>query len=90
HQPLTLAIALATMVLTVVLYVVIPKGLLPEQDTGLITGVVQADQNVAFPQMQQRTQAVAEALRLDPAVTGVAAFIGAGSMNPTLNQGQLS
>ena len=90
HQPLTLAIALATMVLTVVLYVVIPKGLLPEQDTGLITGVVQADQNVAFPQMQQRTQAVAEALRKDPAVTGVAAFIGAGSMNPTLNQGQLS
>ncbi|MEB1527676.1 efflux RND transporter permease subunit [Xanthomonas sp. WHRI 7945] len=90
HQPLTLMIALATMVLTVVLYVVIPKGLLPEQDTGLITGVVQADQNVAFPQMQQRTQAVAEALRRDPAVTGVAAFIGAGSMNPTLNQGQLS
>ncbi|UKE51269.1 efflux RND transporter permease subunit [Xanthomonas translucens] len=90
HQPLTLAIALATMVLTVVLYVVIPKGLLPEQDTGLITGVVQADQNVAFPQMQQRTEAVAAALRKDPAVTGVAAFIGAGSMNPTLNQGQLS
>ncbi|WP_295930167.1 efflux RND transporter permease subunit [uncultured Xanthomonas sp.] len=90
HQKLTLLVALATMVLTVLLYVVIPKGLLPEQDTGLITGVVQADQNVAFPQMEQRTQAVAEALRRDPAVTGVAAFIGAGSMNPTLNQGQLS
>jgi len=74
----------------VVLYIVIPKGLLPEQDTGLITGVVQADQNIAFPQMEQRTKAVAEALRSDPAVTGVAAFIGAGSMNPTLNQGQLS
>ncbi|WP_045737508.1 efflux RND transporter permease subunit [Xanthomonas sp. MUS 060] len=90
HQKFTLLVALATMVLTVLLYVTIPKGLLPEQDTGLITGVVQADQNVAFPQMQQRTQAVAEALRRDPAVTGVAAFIGAGSMNPTLNQGQLS
>ncbi|MFC6840392.1 efflux RND transporter permease subunit [Xanthomonas theicola] len=90
HQPLTLAVAVAAVALTVVLYVAIPKGLLPEQDTGLITGVVQADQNVAFPQMQQRTQAVAEALRRDPAVTGVAAFIGAGSMNPTLNQGQLS
>ena len=49
--------------LTVVLYIVIPKGLLPEQDTGLITGVVQADQNIAFPQMEQRTKAVAEALR---------------------------
>ncbi|WP_161960951.1 efflux RND transporter permease subunit [Xanthomonas campestris] len=90
HQPLTLAVAIGAVALTVVLYVAIPKGLLPEQDTGLITGVVQADQNVAFPQMEQRTQAVAAALRKDPAVTGVAAFIGAGSMNPTLNQGQLS
>ena len=90
HQPLTLAVAAGALVLTVVLYMVIPKGLLPEQDTGLITGVVQADQNIAFPQMEQRTKAVAEALRKDPAVTGVSAFIGAGSMNPTLNQGQLS
>ncbi|WP_042816925.1 efflux RND transporter permease subunit, partial [Xanthomonas citri] len=90
HQPLTLAVAIGAVALTVVLYVAIPKGLLPEQDTGLITGVVQADQNVAFPQMEQRTQAVAAALRKDPAVTGVAAFIGAGTMNPTLNQGQLS
>ncbi|MFT4198659.1 MAG: efflux RND transporter permease subunit, partial [Pseudoxanthomonas sp.] len=90
HQRLTLWVATATLVVTVLLYVVIPKGLLPEQDTGLITGVVQADQTVAFEQMQQRTQAVAEALRKDPAVTGVAAFIGAGSMNPTLNQGQVS
>ncbi|MGE8249498.1 MAG: efflux RND transporter permease subunit, partial [Stenotrophomonas bentonitica] len=90
HQPLTLAVAAGALVLTVVLYIVIPKGLLPEQDTGLITGVVQADQNIAFPQMEQRTKAVAEALRSDPAVTGVSAFIGAGTMNPTLNQGQLS
>lgn len=90
HQPLTLAVAIGAVALTVVLYVAIPKGLLPEQDTGLITGVVQADQNVAFPQMEQRTQAVAAALQKDPAVTGVAAFIGAGTMNPTLNQGQLS
>jgi len=90
HQRLTMMIAGATVVLTVFLYIVIPKGLLPEQDTGLITGVVQADQNVAFPQMEQRTKAVADALRRDKAVTGVAAFIGAGSINPTLNQGQLS
>ncbi|MET0288564.1 MAG: efflux RND transporter permease subunit [Pseudoxanthomonas sp.] len=90
RQGLTLAVALATVVVTVLLYVMIPKGLLPEQDTGLITGVVQADQTVAFDQMQQRTRAVAEALRKDPDVTGVAAFIGAGSMNPTLNQGQIS
>ncbi|MFZ0870589.1 MAG: efflux RND transporter permease subunit, partial [Rhodanobacter sp.] len=90
HRQLTMMVAGAAVVLTVFLYIVIPKGLLPEQDTGLITGVVQADQNVAFPQMEQRTQAVAEALRKNPNVAGVAAFIGAGSINPTLNQGQLS
>jgi len=90
HQRITMLTAAAAVVLTVVLYVVIPKGLLPEQDTGLITGVVQADDNIAFPQMEDRTKAVAEALRKDPAVSGVAAFIGAGTINPTLNQGQLS
>ncbi|HEY9131115.1 MAG TPA: efflux RND transporter permease subunit [Dyella sp.] len=90
HQRTTMTVAFITVVVTVVLYVTIPKGLLPEQDTGMITGVVQADENVAFPQMEQRTQAVAEALRKDKAIAGVAAFIGAGSINPTLNQGQLS
>ena len=90
HPRTMLLVAAATVAVTVVLYVVIPKGLLPEQDTGLITGVVQADQNVAFPQMERHTQTVAEVLRRDPAVAGVAAFIGAGTINPTLNQGQLS
>ena len=90
HQRFTVLVASAAIALTVVLYIIIPKGLLPEQDTGLITGVVQADQNVAFPQMQQRTKAVAAALRADPAVAGVAAFIGAGTVNPTINQGQLT
>ena len=90
RQPLTLAVAGATLVVTIALYVLIPKGLLPEQDTGLITGVVQADQNVAFPAMEERTKAVAHALRDVPGVAGVAAFIGAGSVNPTLNQGQIS
>ncbi len=90
HQQLTLVVALVTVALTIVLYVTIPKGLLPEQDTGLIIGVVQADQDIAFSQMEQRTRAVADALRKDPAVTGVSAFIGAGTINPTLNHGQLS
>ncbi|MBE1159429.1 efflux RND transporter permease subunit [Dyella acidiphila] len=90
HQRVMIFVALVTVVVTVFLYIVIPKGLLPEQDTGMITGVVQADQNVAFPQMEQRTKAVADALQKDPNVAGVAAFIGAGSINPTLNQGQLS
>ncbi|TAL87244.1 MAG: acriflavine resistance protein B [Rhodanobacter sp.] len=90
HQRLTLLVAAAAVVLTVFLYIAIPKGLLPEQDTGMITGVVQADDNIAFPQMEARTKAVADALRKDPAVAGVAAFIGVGTINPTLNQGQLS
>jgi multidrug efflux pump len=90
HQRFTMLVATGAIVLTVFLYIIIPKGLLPEQDTGLITGVVQADQNIAFPQMEVRTKAVADALRADPAVQGVAAFIGAGTINPTINQGQLS
>jgi multidrug efflux pump len=90
RQPLMLGVATVTVVVTIALYILIPKGLLPEQDTGLVTGVVQADQNIAFPAMEERTKAVAEALRAVPDVAGIAAFIGAGSINPTLNQGQLS
>ncbi len=90
HQLLTIGVATLSVVVTVLLYIAIPKGLLPEQDTGMITGVVQADDNIAFKAMEERTRAVAEALRTDPAVSGVAAFIGAGTINPTLNQGQLS
>ena len=90
HQKLTLLVLAATVALTVLLFVLMPKGLLPDQDTGMITGVVQADETIAFPAMLERTQRVAEALRADPAVSGVAAFVGAGSINPTLNQGQLS
>jgi multidrug efflux pump len=90
RQPLMLVVATLALVVTVALYIVIPKGLLPEQDTGLITGVVQADQNIAFPAMEERTKAVAEAIRAVPGVAGVAAFVGAGSINPTLSQGQLS
>ena len=90
HQRFTILVASASVLVTVMLYIAIPKGLLPEQDTGMITGVVQADDNIAFPAMEQRTRAAAEALRSDPAVAGVAAFIGAGAINPTLSQGQLS
>ncbi|MCB1578702.1 MAG: efflux RND transporter permease subunit, partial [Xanthomonadales bacterium] len=90
HQRLTMLVLTATVALTVLLFVSMPKGLLPEQDTGMITGVVQADETIAFEAMLERTRRVAEALRADPAVTGVAAFVGAGSINPTLNQGQLS
>ncbi|HOX72547.1 efflux RND transporter permease subunit [Dokdonella sp.] len=90
HEKLTMLVLTATVALTVLLFVTMPKGLLPDQDTGMITGVVQADETIAFEAMLDRTQRVATALRADPAVSGVAAFIGAGSINPTLNQGQLS
>ncbi|MFZ2235951.1 MAG: efflux RND transporter permease subunit [Dokdonella sp.] len=90
HRVLTMLVLTATVALTVVLFIAMPKGLLPDQDTGMITGVVAADDTIAFPAMLERTVRVAEALRADPAVAGVAAFVGAGSINPTLNQGQLS
>ncbi|MGH8600439.1 MAG: efflux RND transporter permease subunit, partial [Burkholderiales bacterium] len=90
HRRTTILVATATLLLTGLLYVAIPKDLLPEQDTGLITGVVQADSDIAFPAMETSTKAVTAALRKNPAVAGVASFIGVGSINPTLNQGQVS
>ncbi|HKZ11200.1 MAG TPA: efflux RND transporter permease subunit [Rhodanobacteraceae bacterium] len=90
HRRTTILIAAASVAVTVLLYVMIPKDLLPEQDTGLITGVVQADSDVAFPAMEKHIEAVTAALRRDPAVAGVASFVGAGAVNPTLNQGQVS
>ncbi|TAN08665.1 MAG: acriflavine resistance protein B [Rhodanobacteraceae bacterium] len=90
HQRTTILIATASLAVTVLLYIAIPKDLLPQQDTGLVTGVVQADSDIAFPAMEKDTRAVTAALRKDPAVAGVASFIGAGAINPTLNQGQVS
>ncbi len=90
HQRATLVVATASVALTVLLYVAMPKGLLPEQDTGLVTAVVEADENIAFAPMRERTEAAAAALRAVPDVAGVAAFVGAGAINPTLNQGQIS
>ncbi len=90
HRPLVMAVFAASVVVTVALYVWIPKSLLPDQDTGLITGVIEADQSIAFPAMERRVETVAAELRKDPDVAGVAAFVGIGSLNPTINQGQLS
>ncbi|HET8942752.1 MAG TPA: efflux RND transporter permease subunit [Rudaea sp.] len=90
HRRTTMLIALISLLLTGLLYVIIPKDLLPEQDTGIVTGVVLADSDIAFPAMENYTKAVVAALRKDPAVEGVAAFVGAGEVNPTLNQGQVS
>ncbi len=89
HRQLTLLVTAIALVASVFLFIMSPKNLLPRQDTGIITGVVKANDNIAFAHMKKCTQAVVAALERNPAVAGVAAFIGAGTVNPTLNQGQL-
>jgi hydrophobe/amphiphile efflux-1 (HAE1) family protein len=89
HQRFTLVVATATMVATVLLYIYIPKGLLPQQDTGLIIGVTDAAQSISFKAMVERQRAIAEIARRDPDVQRVASFVGAGTVNATVNSGRL-
>jgi multidrug efflux pump len=89
HQPLTLLVAVGTLGLTVLLYIVIPKGFFPVQDTGLIQGISQAPPSVSFDAMAQRQQALAAAILKDPDVVSLSSFIGVDGVNPTLNTGRL-
>ncbi|MCX8956897.1 efflux RND transporter permease subunit [Erwinia psidii] len=89
HQPLTLLVALATLVLTAVLYLVIPKGFFPTQDTGLIQGVTIASQDVSFGEMAKRQQQLAEIVLRDPAVESLSSTIGIDGTNTSLNSGRL-
>ena len=89
HQPATLLFSVLTLVATVMLYGMVNKGFLPEQDTGLLIGITDAAQDISFPAMQARQLAVAEIVARDPAVVSVDSFVGAGSVNPTLNSGRL-
>jgi multidrug efflux pump len=89
HQPLTLVVAVATLGLTLVLYTVVPKGLFPVQDTGVILGISEAPQSVSFSAMAQRQQALARAILDDPAVQTLSAFIGVDGTNVTLNSGRI-
>ena len=89
-QGVTLLVAVATLVGTVVLYVIIPKGFLPQQDTGVIIAVTEAAQSASIPRMQVLQTQLAEIARRDPAVSGVASFVGAGSINATPNTGRLT
>jgi hydrophobe/amphiphile efflux-1 (HAE1) family protein len=89
HQLFTLGVAIITMVATIWLYMIVPKGLLPEQDTGLIIGVTDAAQSISFKDMVARQRAVADIVRRDPDVVSVASFVGAGTVNPTVNSGRL-
>jgi multidrug efflux pump len=89
HQPATLVVAVATLGLTLLLYVVVPKGLFPIQDTGVILGISEAPQSVSFPAMAQRQQALARAILSDPAVETLSSFIGIDGTNVTLNSGRM-
>jgi multidrug efflux pump len=90
YQTITLLIAVATLVLTVVLYITIPKGFFPTQDTGVIQGISQAPQTISFAAMVQKQQQLAHIVLQDPAVESLSSFIGADGTNTTLNSGRMS
>ncbi len=89
HQPVTLVVAAATLGLTVFLYIIIPKGFFPVQDTGLIQGISVASPSVSFAAMAERQQALAAAILEDPDVESLSSFIGVDGTNTTLNSGRL-
>ncbi|HRL94755.1 MAG TPA: MdtB/MuxB family multidrug efflux RND transporter permease subunit [Pseudomonas sp.] len=89
HQTLTLWVAVATLALTVLLYMLMPKGLFPEQDTGVIQGISEGPQSISFTAMAERQQQLADLVLRDPAVASLSSFIGVDGSNPTLNTGRL-
>jgi multidrug efflux pump len=89
RQGATLIVAVVTLLLTVVLYVLIPKGFFPIQDTGAIQGITEAPQTVSFAAMAERQQALAAAILQDPAVESLSSFIGVDGTNVTLNSGRM-
>ena len=90
YQTITLLVAAATLVLTIVLYIVIPKGFFPTQDTGVIQGISQAPETISFAAMAQKQQQLAAIILQDPAVESLSSFIGADGTNTTLNSGRMS
>ena len=89
HQPATLAVAIGTLVLTVILYIIVPKGFFPVQDTGVIQAVTQAPDNVSFQAMIDRQQELARIILKDPAVESLSSFVGIDGTNVTLNSGRI-
>jgi multidrug efflux pump len=89
RQAATLTVAIATLVLTVVLYIVIPKGLFPTQDTGLLQGVTQASQTTSYAHMAALQEQLAEALLKDPDVASLSSYVGVDGTNNTLNAGRM-
>ncbi|WP_085632743.1 MdtB/MuxB family multidrug efflux RND transporter permease subunit [Pseudomonas sp. R16(2017)] len=89
HQPLTLLVAVGTLALTVLLYMAVPKGFFPVQDTGVIQGISEAPQSISFAAMGERQQALAKVILDDPAVESLSSYIGVDGDNATLNSGRL-
>jgi multidrug efflux pump len=89
RQPATLLVAAAMLVLTILLYLVVPKGFFPVQDTGVIQGISDAAQNISFPAMAERQRALAQIILKDPAVESLSSFIGVDGVNTTLNSGRI-
>src|SRR4029077_8782912 len=89
HQGLTLAVALGTLILTVLLYVFVPKGFFPVQDTSLIQAITEAPQSVSYGEMARRQQALASAILKDQDVVSLSSFIGVDGSNITLNSGRM-
>jgi multidrug efflux pump len=89
RQPATLFVAVATLVLTVLLYVVIPKGLFPTQDTGLLQGVTQTSQSISYERMAGLQEQLATALLSDPDVASLSSYVGVDGTNNTLNSGRM-
>jgi multidrug efflux pump len=89
HQTSTLLVTVGTLVLTLFLYVIVPKGFFPVQDTGVIMGVSEAPENVSFPAMAQRQQKLAAIVLQDPDVASLSSFIGIDGTNTTINSGRI-
>ena len=89
HQVATLVVAVATLVLTIILYVIVPKGFFPVQDTGIIQGISEATESISFPLMAQRQQQLSAIILKDPAVDSLSSFIGIDGTNTTLNSGRI-
>ena len=89
HQFATLMVALATLVATIYLYLIVPKGFFPVQDTGVILGITEARQDISFPAMSDRQQEIARAVLSDPAVESLSSFIGVDGTNTTTNSGRI-
>jgi multidrug efflux pump len=90
HRTLTLIVAAATLALTIVLYAVIPKGFLPDQDTGVIQGISQAPPTVSFAAMAEHQRRLARVILRDPAVASLSSFIGIDATNTALNSGRIA